>query len=84
MATCVNCHSAGVRPTKTLCSACYEYDRRTGRPRPQGLVVKHNDRLIERDVEGQPPDPAWMVKGDQNNHQSGRRTTGVRHWQKKK
>jgi hypothetical protein len=35
-------------------------------------------------LEEQPADPDWMVKGGQNNHQSGRRTTGVRHWQKKK
>jgi hypothetical protein len=49
MATCQNCHSAATRPTKTLCSACYEYGRRTGRVRPEDIVVKHNVRRHEQD-----------------------------------
>jgi hypothetical protein len=52
MATCANCHSADVRPTKTLCSACYEYDRRTGKARPEEVVVKHNVRRFEREAGG--------------------------------
>lgn len=48
MSVCQNCHSASVRPTKSLCSACYEYGRRTGRARPEEVVVKHNVRRFER------------------------------------
>ena len=50
MATCQNCHSAKVRPTTDLCSACYEYDRRTGKARPEEVVVKHNVRRFEAEA----------------------------------
>lgn len=44
MATCRNCRSADTRPTKTLCTACYDYERRTGNRRPEEVVIKHNVR----------------------------------------
>jgi len=50
MATCANCHSAKVRPTTTLCSACYEYDRCNGRARPEAVVIKHNVRRHEQEA----------------------------------
>lgn len=51
MATCVNCHSADVRPTKTLCWRCYDYERRTGKARPEDVVVKHNVRQHEQECQ---------------------------------
>jgi hypothetical protein len=48
MATCQNCRSADVRPTKKLCTACYDYERRTGRHRPEATVIKHNRRRFEQ------------------------------------
>lgn len=50
MATCQNCHSADTRPTKTLCTACYDYGRRTGKARPEDVVVKHNVRRFEEEI----------------------------------
>jgi hypothetical protein len=49
MATCANCHSAEVRPTKELCWRCYDYERRTGKARPEAVVVKHNVRRFEQE-----------------------------------
>lgn len=50
MATCENCHSEPARPTKKLGWACYDYARRTGRARPEDVVVKHNVRRHEKDT----------------------------------
>ena len=50
MATCSNCHSADTRPTKRLCTACYDYGRRTGKDRPEDVVIKHNVRRFEREA----------------------------------
>lgn len=50
MSLCQNCHSADVRPTKELCWRCYKYERRTGRDRPEDVVVKHNVRQFEQEA----------------------------------
>jgi len=31
-----------------LCRTCYEYQRRTGKPRPEHLIVSHGARIQER------------------------------------
>lgn len=50
MATCENCHSEPARPTEKLGWACYHYKRRTGRDRPEAVVVKHNVRQFEQEA----------------------------------
>jgi hypothetical protein len=52
MATCANCHSADPRrPGSELCDACYMAQRRTGRPRTEDNIIKHNRRRFEQDVQ---------------------------------
>jgi hypothetical protein len=44
MTLCRRCLLA--RPKRSgLCSACLEYQRRTGLPRPAELIVRHADRV---------------------------------------
>ena len=52
MATCANCGSADSRRSgSALCDACYMAERRTGRPRSEDNIVRHNRRRFEQDVE---------------------------------
>jgi len=52
MATCSNCHSADPRRAGSeLCDACYMTERRTGRPRTEDNIVRHNRRRFEQEVE---------------------------------
>ena len=47
MTLCRRCLLAGAK-RGALCSACLEYQRRTGTPRPATLIVRHADRLSYR------------------------------------
>lgn len=42
------------------CDACAAYWRRTGRDRPEELVVAHGRRILERRLDANPGD--WIVK----------------------
>ena len=45
---CSNCEGAWAKPRGKLCSACYEYERRNGKPRPESVIIAHGRRLMER------------------------------------
>ena len=47
MTLCHRCLLAGAK-RGPLCSACLEYQRRTGTPRPAGLIVRHAARISHR------------------------------------
>lgn len=49
-AACTNCAWRPARATTTLCAACYDYQRRTGRPRPLELILRHLHRTTDREI----------------------------------
>jgi hypothetical protein len=47
---CHNCGWLPVRATTELCVPCWRYERRTGRPRPARVVLRHLERRIEKEL----------------------------------
>lgn len=47
MKACGNC-GARARPGRRECSACAEYRRTHGFPRPEHTIIAHGQRLLER------------------------------------
>lgn len=45
---CSNCEAAYARARGTWCWACVNYRRRTGRDRPEALVVAHGRRMLDK------------------------------------
>jgi hypothetical protein len=48
---CRTCGSGVGRLIQQECKTCWTYRRRTGEPRPIGLIVAHARRVFERDEE---------------------------------
>jgi len=46
--SCVNCDAAWARQRGRLCWACINYRRRTGKDRPEALVVAHGRRVLDK------------------------------------
>lgn len=48
--TCLTCSDETHRLVLGECLTCYEYRRRTGRERPERLIVSHGRRILEREL----------------------------------
>jgi ribosomal protein L37E len=45
---CRRCGWRPIRATKTLCTTCWDYQHRTGQPRPERIIMRHLNRTIEK------------------------------------